>query len=223
MRKHPGERGGSIIEFALISMTLFPLLLGTGALGVNMIRVQQTTQLAREAGEMFARGVDFSKPGNLSVLVQIGSPLGLSATAGSGSAVVILTALTYVDKQACALAGAVDSNGNPANCTNFGQWVFAQRQVIGNGSVRTSNTGSPLTSGPSGVAVDPVSGKISVNDYVSQAGAVAQFSSINPYSSVNGYVSGMPSGQYIYVAEAASTTLSMSVYGGTATYAFAMF
>lgn len=223
MRNRASERGGSIIEFALISMTLFPLLLGTGALGVNMIRVQQTTQLAREAGEMFARGVDFSKPGNLSVLVQIGSSLGLSATQGSGTAVVILTALTYVDKQACALAGAVDTNGNPANCTNFGQWVFAQRQVVGNPSIRTSNTGSPLTTGPTGVSMDPVSGKIAVNDYVSQAGAVARFSSINPYSSVNGVVSGLPAGQYIYLAEAATSTLSMSVYGGTATYAFAMF
>ena len=57
---HRSQRGGSSIEFAFIVLTLVPLLLGTGATGVNMIRTLQTAQLARDAGHMFARGVDFS-------------------------------------------------------------------------------------------------------------------------------------------------------------------
>jgi hypothetical protein len=138
--------------------------------------------------------------------------------------VVILSALTYVDKAACAAAGAVDSNGNPSGCTNFGKWVFTQRLQIGNNSVRTSNIGSPLTSGPTGVTVDATTGKISVSDYVTKAGAVATFSSINPYAVVNGNVSGLPSGEVLYVAEAAATAFSMPPFiGPNATYSYGLF
>ena len=219
-----GFRGSACIEFAFIVMVLVPLLLGTGAAGINMILTLQTIQVARDAGHMYARGLDFSQPGNKTILANLGTTLGLSTTAGSGSALVILSALTYVDKAACAAAGAVDSNGNPSGCTNFGKWVFTQRLQIGNTSVRTSNIGSPLTSGPTGVTVDATTGKISVSDYVTKAGAVATFSSINPYSVVNGNVSGLPSGQVLYVAEAAATAFSMPPFiGPHATYSYGLF
>jgi hypothetical protein len=205
-------------------MVLVPLLLGTGAAGINMISTLQTIQLARDAGHMYARGLDFSQPGNQTILGNLGSTLGLSTTAGSGNAVVILSELTYVDKAACAAAGAVDSNGNPSGCTNLGKWVFMQRLQIGNTSVRTSNIGSPLTSGPTGVTVNATTGKISLSDYVTKAGAVATFSSINPYSSVNGTVTGLPSGQVLYVAEAAATAFSMPPFiGPHATYSYGLF
>jgi hypothetical protein len=219
-----GFRGSACIEFAFIVMVLVPMLLGTGAAGINMILTLQTIQVARDAGHMYARGLDFSQPGNKTILASLGTTLGLSTTAGSGSALVILSALTYVDKAACAAAGAVDSNGNPSGCTNFGKWVFTQRLQIGNTSVRTSNIGSPLTSGPTGVTVDATTGKISVSDYVTKAGAVATFSSINPYSVVNGNVSGLPSGQVLYVAEAAATAFSMPPFiGPHATYSYGLF
>jgi hypothetical protein len=205
-------------------MVLVPMLLGTGAAGINMILTLQTIQVARDAGHMYARGLDFSQPGNKTILASLGTTLGLSTTAGSGSALVILSALAYVDKAACAAAGAVDSNGNPSGCTNFGKWVFTQRLQIGNTSVRTSNIGSPLTSGPTGVTVDATTGKISVSDYVTKAGAVATFSSINPYAVVNGNVSGLPSGEVLYVAEAAATAFSMPPFiGPHATYSYGLF
>ena len=217
-------RGAACIEFAFITMALIPLLLGTGAAGINMILTLQTIQVARDAGHMYARGLDFSQPGNKTILANLGTTLGLSTTAGSGSALVILSALTYVDKAACAAAGAVDSNGNPSGCTNFGKWVFTQRLQIGNTSVRTSNIGSPLTSGPTGVTVDATTGKISVSDYVTKAGAVATFSSINPYAVVNGNVSGLPSGEVLYVAETAATAFSMPPFiGPNATYSYGLF
>jgi hypothetical protein len=219
-----GIRGSACIEFAFVTMVLVPLLLGTGAAGINMISTLQTIQLARDAGHMYARGLDFSQPGNQTILGNLGSTLGLSTTAGSGNAVVILSELTYVDKAACAAAGAVDSNGNPSGCTNLGKWVFMQRLQIGNTSVRTSNIGSPLTSGPTGVTVNATTGKISLSDYVTKAGAVATFSSINPYSSVNGTVTGLPSGQVLYVAEAAATAFSMPPFiGPHATYSYGLF
>jgi hypothetical protein len=222
--RRTGLRGSACIEFAFITMVLVPLLLGTGAAGINMILTLQTIQIARDGGHMYASGLDFSQPGNQTILGNLGSTLGLSTTAGSGSAVVILSKLTYVDNAACAAAGAVDSHGNPSGCTNLGKWVFTQRLEIGNSSVRTSNMGSPLTSGPTGVTVNSTTGNISLSDYVTKAGAVATFSSINPYSVVNGNVSGLPSGQVLYVAETAATAFSMPPFiGPHATYSYGLF
>jgi hypothetical protein len=211
------------MEFALGTFVLLPLLLGAGATGVNLIRTQQTIQLARDAGHMYARTIDFSQQGNQKILLRIGKDLGLRAS--GGSAVVILSALTYVDRAACAAVGAVDTSGNPTGaCTNYTRWVFTQRIMIGNPSVRPSNYGSPLTSGPTGVTVNSTTGRISAADYVKKAGAVAQFNAVNPYSVVSGVAQGLPSGQQLYVAEAAAAGYNMPPFVRDAVaYSWGMF
>ena len=213
------------MEFAFGMLVLLPLFLGTGVTGINMIRSLQTVQLARDAGHMYARGVDFSEPGNQTILVNLGSNLGLSSTSGQGTAVVILSALTYVDKNACAAVGAVDGSGNPTSaCTNYTKWVFTQRLEIGNTSIRTSNYGSPLTSGPTGVTIDSQTGQITQQQYVKKAGAVATFTGVNPYEVVNGNVEGLPSGQLLYVAEAGSTGFNMPPFVSNAvSYSWGLF
>jgi len=218
-------RGVSTIEFAFSLLVLVPMLLGTGAIGINMVRTQQVIQLARDAGHMYARGLDVSQPGNKTILRNIGADVGLSTTAGQGNAVVILSELTYVDANQCAAVGAVDGSGNPTSaCTNYTKWVFTQRLVIGNSSLRTSNFGSPLTSGPTGVTVNSTTGQISQADYVTKAGAVATFSGVNPYSVVGGNVQGLPSGQVLYLAEAAATGFNMPPFVSNASpYSFAFF
>jgi hypothetical protein len=217
------RRGGASVEFAFALLVLLPLLLGSGVTGANLIRTLQIVQLARDAGHMYARNIDFSLPGNQKMLIQVGQDLGLSTS--GGSAVVILSNLTYVDKNACAAAGAVDWSGNPTSaCTNYTKWVFTQRLVIGNAAVKTSNYGSPLTSGPTAVVVDPTTGRIPLADYVKKTGAVAQFSAINPYAVVGGVAQGLPSGQSLYLAEAAATGFSMPPFVSNAvTYAWGMF
>jgi hypothetical protein len=221
MRRH--SRGVSSIEFAFASLVLVPLLLGGGVTGVNLIRTLQTVQLARDAGHMYARNIDFSLPGNQAILAHVGKDLGMS-TAG-GNAVVILSALTYVDKNACAAVGAVDSAGEPTGaCTNYTRWVFTQRLVIGNAALRSSAYGSPVTSGLTGVTVSPTTGKISTSDSVKKAGAQAQFNAINPYSVIGGVAQGLPSGQLLYVAEAAATAYTLPPFvSNTAVYSWGMF
>lgn len=224
--KRQAKRGVSTIEFALSLMVLVPLILGTGAIGINLMRTMQTVQLARDAGHMFARQVDFSQAGSQNILATLGTGLGLSATAGQGRAVVILSALTYVDGSTCTAANQANSAGSAATCTNLGQWVFTQRLEIGNTALRTSNFGSPLTSGPTGVTLDS-QGKISIGQYGTRAGAVANFSSangINPYAVVNGNVTGLPSGQKLYLSEAAAQGFGMPPFvSGSPTYSFAFF
>ena len=213
------SRGVSAIEFAFSLLVMGPLVLGTGVMGINMIRALQVVQLARDAGHMYARGIDFSLPGNQTVLADLGSNVGLSTTAGTGNAVVIFSSLTYIDKNACAAAGAVDASGNPtAACTNYTKWVFAQRLVVGNTSVHSGNFGSP-----SGVTIG-ADGKISASDQATKAGDQATFSGVNPYSVNNGVASGLPSGQVLYLAEASALGFNMPPFVGNAkTYEFGFF
>jgi hypothetical protein len=215
----------STIEFAFSLLVFVPLMLGTGSIGINMVRSLQTIQLARDAGHMYARGVDFSQPGNKTILGNLGSTLGLSTAPGEGEATVILTALAYIDKNACAAAGAADAAGNPNGaCVNFQKWVIAQRIVLGNADVRGSNYGVPVTTGDNGVAVDPNNGKISAYDQARRSGAQAQFSGFNPYSVVNGVAQGLPSGQHLYVAEAAAKGFSMPPFvSGAPAYSWGIF
>src|ERR1039457_856011 len=126
-------KGVSIMEFTLSMLVMVPLLLGTIACGIQLLQATQTTQLARDAARMYGRGLDFSQPGNKTILAALGSDLGLHTTDTGGTAVLILSAVKYIDA--------------PIGCTNYHQWVFYQRLVIGNPGYRTSNFGSPLASG----------------------------------------------------------------------------
>jgi hypothetical protein len=214
--KRPKQRGVAYIEFALSSLVLVPLMLGTTAIGINLIRSFQTIQLARDAGHMYARGVDFSQSGNQTVLANLGVNIGLSATsgvagtAGAGTAVAVLSQVTYVDDATCGEGGSTYvSNGvHTSACTNFGKWVFTQRVIVGNSNMKTSDYGSPVVTGSNPVTIAS-NGTIDLTDQLTNVGDVATFNSINPYQSVNGTVSGLPSGQMIFISEVAAQGFSM--------------
>jgi len=206
------RRGVAYIEFALVLLVLLPLLLGVISCGINMHLQLQTVQLARDAGHMFARGINFSLLGNQQVLAAIGQSLGLSTTAGSGSAVVILSTVRYIDSSACSQAGLVDSHGNPSGCTNYQKWVFAERLVIGNNTMRSSNLGTPN----SGIVTS--SGAIAISDQCTDTSDLANISGFNPWNATNS--TGLPSGQIVYVSEASATGFHMPPFSsGTNTYA----
>ena len=211
MRRN-GRSGVSYIEFAFSQLVIVPLLLGVISCGLNMHLQLQTVQVARDAGHMYARDINFTLLGNQQVLAAIGQSLGLSTTLGSGTAVVILSTVKYVDVTACAAAGKVDGSGNPSGCTNYGQWVFAQRLVIGNNTMRSSNLGTPVSTI---VASD---GTISINNQVLSTSDVATITGFNPWSSTTS--TGLPSGQVVYVAETSAQGFRMPPFSsGTNTYA----
>ncbi len=216
-------RGVAILEFSLIAVVLVPLTLGTVFVGLNMLRALQTVQLARDAGHMYARGANFAQTGNQTTLTTLGADMGLTTSATTSKALVILSTVTYVDKATCAAAGKVDASGNPLGCTNYSQWVFTQRIYVGNTSMRTSNFGSPITSGSGKVTLD-ANGNVSLADQTTNSNDVATFTGINPYANVNGSVSGLPSREVIYIAEAASTGLTVKPYApNPIMYSFTMF
>jgi hypothetical protein len=212
------QRGIAYIEFSLSLMVLIPLLLGVAGIGLNMHQQLETVQLARDAGHMFARNVDFTLTGNQQVLSSIAGSLGLTATggivgtAGSGSAVVILSTVRYVDTSACALAGKVDTHGVPSGCTNYTKWVFSERIVIGNSTPWASSLGTPAST------IVTSNGTILILDQVTNATDVANITGFNPWSSTTS--TGLPSGQWVYVAEACAKGFRMPPFaGGASTYA----
>jgi hypothetical protein len=213
------QRGVAYVEFALALLVLSPLLLGVVGLGLSMHRQLQTVQLARDAGHMFARSIDFTLLGNQQILSAVAGSLSLTATApsisgtaGAGSAVVILSTVRYVDVSACSLAGKVDSNGNPSGCTNYQKWVFAERLVIGNSTLRTSNLGTPSST------IVTSNGTILITDQVTNTTDVASITGFNPWNVTSG--TGLPSGQSVYVAEATGLGFRMPPFStGTNTYA----
>jgi len=223
--KRKKRQGVAIVEFSFAMVVMIPLFLGTIGIGLRLIQSLRVAQLSRDADRMYARGLDFSQPGNKTTLASLGADVGLK-TDGTGSAVVVLTTVIYIDKGMCQSAGySLDGSGNPIGCPNWKKWAFAQRVTIGKSSIRTSNLGSPITTGPNPVTVDSTTGKISTSDQVSNSGDVANFVSGNPFVNINnGNLTTLPSGQVLYVAECAVPGFSMPPFAGANTvYSFNVF
>jgi hypothetical protein len=197
----PRRRGAELIEFALSTVFLLPILFGTVVVGLNIGRSIQTTQVSRDAGHMYARSVDFADINNQNLIVRLARGLNIQRTGGTG--VVILSTVMYIGDAQCSAAGL------GGGCTNRYHAVFVHRVVIGNPSARGSSFGTP----------DPAlldsSGAIS--DYLTDAGArtTGGFATLLP----------MQAGEIAYVSEVyvPSVDYGMPGYHGTGVYARTIF
>jgi hypothetical protein len=218
------QRGVAIVEFSFAMLVMIPLLLGTVSMGIRLIQAQRTVQLSRDAARMYARGLDFSQVGNKTILADLGADIGLR-TDGTGNSVLIMSTVTYVDKGLCQSGGhSLDVSGNPIACTNWKQWVFTQRVTVGNASIRTSNLGSPLLVGTGHVSVDPDTGKYTLADQVDNINDRATFVQGNPFVNMSGALNTMPSGQELYVTEAAVVGFKMPPFAnGDMVYSYNVF
>ena len=131
--KRRGARGTVLVEAAVVmSMLLVPMLLGVIVVGFNVIRLLQVNQINRDAGHMFARGVDFSSTasgaGSRAILYQLAPSLTKSDS--TGTAVTILSLVQYVGPTIC------------SNCANLRHAVFKQQIVLGNSGLKHSVYGT---------------------------------------------------------------------------------
>jgi len=202
------ERGTSIIEFAIVSTVLIPLIFGVVALGVNLGHTTQVIQISRDAGRLYAKGVDMSESVNQNIVATIAQPMGMTSTT-TGNGVVILSKIQQVSSTDC-------SNGNLSGsaCSNNGQYVIVNRIVIGNSSY-TSKYGTPNSSliGSNGdVASGGKSGTRTTQGYLNDPSAVA--SGFDSLMSTAG--ASLDAGQYAYLSEAYFVTPDVSYLGGPA-------
>jgi hypothetical protein len=111
---------------------MVPLLLGTMVVGFNLIRSIQVNQVNRDAGHMYARGVDFSSDTNglvdRSILYQMAPKL--QVTTSSGVEVLILSSIQYIGSTTC------------TSCANLNHAVFTQQITLGNSALHASNFGT---------------------------------------------------------------------------------
>lgn len=138
-RRKRRQRGNELIEFALVATFLLPLLFGTVVVGLNLSRSIQVTQVSRDAGHMYSRGVDFSDAANQALIERLAQGLNIHVTGGTG--VVILSTIMFIGEAQCTAAGL-----STQACTNLNFPVVINRIVIGNSAVRASAFGTPNSS-----------------------------------------------------------------------------
>jgi hypothetical protein len=195
------RRGTELIEFALCTVFLLPILFGTVVVGLNVGRSIQVTQVSRDAGHMYARSVDFADPQNKDLIVRLARGLNIQRSSGTG--VVILSTIMYIGDAQC------DAASLSSGCTNRYHAVFVHRVVIGNAAARASSFGTPDPA-----LVHPTTG--SVSDYLTDSGARAiGFTTLLP----------MQAGEIAYVSEVYVPSLDygMPGYHGTGVYARTIF
>jgi Flp pilus assembly protein TadG len=139
------RRGQSVVEFAVALPFLVLMAVGTFAVGMVIDRHLTLGQLARNAGNMFARGISFTSDQNKQFLVDAATGLGM--TLDGGNAVVYLSLLEKIPANA-------DCGAGPGSCANAGEVVIAQRFTVGNTSMADSRFGMPSNIGPDGNHTD---------------------------------------------------------------------
>jgi hypothetical protein len=91
-------------------------------------------QVNRDAGHMYARGVDFSSDANglidQAILFQMAPQLKI--TTSSGVEVMILSSIEYIGPTTC------------TSCANLNHAVFTQQITLGNSALRASDFGTVL-------------------------------------------------------------------------------
>lgn len=152
--RRTGERGNSIVEFALVSVFLVPLLLGAFTIGMGLNRSLSMASFTRDVGAMFVTGsVDFSQPVPQGIVVRLGQGLGLDNTGNPGYAggtqgngEVILSTVLRVGTRECNTLGTTTAQNQCNSEIGSGtvaRYVFTRRIIIGNNTKGNSAFGNP--------------------------------------------------------------------------------
>ena len=148
-RRKRGQSGNEMIEFALLAVLLIPILLYMFVSGMNLIRLQENTQVCRDVGDLYIHGVDFTTYDGQALAQRLSNGLGLQIGAqfpgnnadnssNGGVGYMVLSEVMYVGSGACSSLPA------GTTCTNQNQYVFLQHIAFGNSGL-TFN-GNPVSS-----------------------------------------------------------------------------
>ena len=138
-RSNKARRGVAVMEFTFSLLFLIPLLLGIFIFGFKLIRSLEMTQVARDLGAMYLRGVDFRGSGAQQTAQTLAQGYNLTST---GSSVVILSKVKLITATDCAAANAAAPVVIGSACLNLGKTVFMEQLKVGNPA-----NGSSVSSG----------------------------------------------------------------------------
>jgi hypothetical protein len=219
MRRSRKQRGNEMIEFALLSVFLVPLLLWTFIAGMNLIRLIQIQQVCRELGSLYIGGVDFSTYAAESLAARLAQGYSLNVGTGfsgsvlnmynndtnGGNGYVIMSEIMYVGPSTC---GTLPTG---TTCTNESSYVFLQQIDFGNNNL-TINGATAASAFGSPTATRTAFGF--VNNVLTDSGAVA--------ANFGSFLSSpLTDGQIIYVVETwfSSPDLGFAAPSGGGNYA----
>lgn len=195
-----------MIEFTFSTLLWVVLLSGLSVVGLNLIRALQVTQICRDAGHMYAYGLDFTQPGNQNLLMKLCTGLNVTTTGGDG--VFLFSRIEYIDAPQCTAAGL---QANTTSCPNLGQAVYTQHLVVGNADLFTSRFGTPSGS------IVGADGSIASMDFLKNTSARVQgFTTLLP----------MTGGEFAYLTETYFSSPDLDWRGyltGTGVYERAIF
>jgi hypothetical protein len=154
-----GERGVSILEFALVAFPMLLMMFGVVVIGVDLGRAIQVAQICRDADSMFSRGAPLYSSSGQAFLVQLGQNMNLQSSGGDG--LIILSEIQFLPDPSC----GVPTSSTYANCT-VGTNVLMQRIYIGNAAITGSATRFATAGAVSYNSLDQV------NNYTTDANAV---------------------------------------------------
>ena len=92
-RSAKARRGVAVMEFTFSLLFLIPLLLGIFIFGFKLIRSLEMTQVARDLGAMYLRGVDFRGAGAQQTARTLAQGYNLTST---GTSMVILSKVKLI-------------------------------------------------------------------------------------------------------------------------------
>jgi hypothetical protein len=195
VNRNSRERGSALIEF-LICVSLFwlPLFLGTVQFGFQLIQAIQVTQVCRDAGHMYAYGIDFSQTSNQYLLASFAPNLNVDPTGQGGTSVVILSTVNYIGTADC------QAGGYSSTCPNYGNIVFTDQVVAGNPAIHSSAFGTPPTNSNGTVSA----GSPTTSGYLNESSAVVTgFPNITLSTGSSGQ-------QYAYISEMYSKSSTLN-------------
>jgi hypothetical protein len=131
--------GVAIVEFSLAMVFLTPLLLGTFVFGFKLIRSIEMTQITRDLGHMYIRGVNF-RAANAGAVQNAQTLAAEYALTSTGTSLVIFSEVRIATQADCDAANP-SKVGQP--CTNLNLPVFVEQVTLGNTSVGSSHFGTP--------------------------------------------------------------------------------
>ena len=135
LRRRTSQRGIEAIEFGLLFVFLLPPFVWMFQNGMNFLRFNKATDVARSGSLLFVKGIDFTLPGNQDIISRVASGLDLqnsSTTSANGvttgSGLLVFSIVQFVGPTTC------------ANCTNRNKYVFLERIYVGNTTLAISGT-----------------------------------------------------------------------------------
>ena len=133
-----------MVEFALSTTILIPLLLGTFVYGFRLVQSLDMQQITGDLGHMYIRGTNFRNTGPQQNAQTLASGFNLTA---NGTSLLIFSQIRVVQQSDCDAANPHSPPGTP--CKNLNNPVFTEQLTIGdtslqiNGSRAGSDFGTP--------------------------------------------------------------------------------